>query len=144
MSCILYITLINKIRSFTTDYALILEKLKDKTSSQIKQIDAAYRQYSSKGLKKDFQFTTDGGKVSFTTHNVTAIREILSDSGLSGIQTLVRTARPTTIEDQNKGAILVEKNLVLGTHIKSKNGKTLIRTKDNALVFANTHDLVKH
>ncbi len=132
-----------ELRSFTTDYALILEKLKDKTSSQIKQIDVAYRQYSPKGLKKDFAYTTDGGKVSFKTHNVTAIREILNDSGLSGVQYLVRTIRPTTIADENKGNIVVGKNLVLGTALQTKNGKTLVKTKDNALVIANTNDLVK-
>ncbi|WP_338769906.1 hypothetical protein WAF17_10845 [Bernardetia sp. ABR2-2B] len=132
-----------ELRGFTTDYAAILERLKDKTSSQIKQIDLEYRKYSPKGLKKDFAYTTDGGKVSFKTHNVTAIREILSDSGLSGIQFLVRTIRPTTIADENKGNLVVGKNLILGRAIKSKSGKTLIQTKDNALVIASTRDLVK-
>lgn len=132
-----------ELRSFTTDYAAILERLKDKTSSQIKQIDLEYRKYSPKGLKKDFAYTTDGGKVSFKTHNVTAIREILNDSGLSGIQFLVRTIRPTTIADENKGHLVVGKNLILGRAIQSKDGKTLIQTKDNALVIASTRDLVK-
>ncbi|WP_338765840.1 hypothetical protein WAF17_02520 [Bernardetia sp. ABR2-2B] len=133
-----------ELRSFTTDYALILEKLKDKTSSQIKQIDLEYRKYSPKGLKKDFAYTTDGGKVSFKTHNVTAIREILSDSSLSGVQYLVRTVRPTTIADENKGNIIVEKNIILGRAIKENNGKTLIQAKDNALLIAITKDLIKH
>ena len=132
-----------ELRSFTTDYAAILERLKDKTSSQIKQIDLEYRKYSPKGLKKDFAYTTDGGKVSFKTHNVTAIREILNDSGLSGIQFLVRTIRPTTIADENKGHLVVGKNLILGRAIQSKDGKTLIQTKDNALVIASTRDIVK-
>lgn len=128
-----------ELRSFTTDYGAILDKIKDKTSSQIKQIDAAYREYSANGLKKDFS----SDKIYFETYNVTAIRDILNDAGLSGVQTLVGTSKTTIIADEKKGSVVVGKNLILGTAIKSKNGKTLIRTKDNVLVIANTKDLVQ-
>lgn len=135
-----------EMRSFSTNYEGILSKLKDKTSTEIKSIDTAYRQYSANGLKKDFQTTDKGGKVSWDTINSKAIREILNDAGLSGLGELgeVRTKHPCTVIDEKKGHVVVGKNLVLGTVLQSNARKTLIQTIDGRQLIANTEDLVYH
>ncbi|WP_338814109.1 hypothetical protein V9L05_01555 [Bernardetia sp. Wsw4-3y2] len=136
-----------EMRSFTTNYDGILSKLKDKTSSEIKSIDAAYRQYSSKGLKKDFETTDKGGKVSWDTLNSQAIRDILNDSGLSGVgYGMVRTRKTCTIQDP-KGNVVVGKDVILGKVIakeKHPNGKVYIQTINGGQVIANPRDLIDH
>ena len=133
-----------EMRSFSTNYEGILSKLKDKTSSEIKSIDTAYRQYSANGLKKDFQTTDKGGKVSWDTINSKAIREILNDAGLSGTEpTQVRTKHNCTIQDRN-GNVEVGKDIILGTLVELKNGKALIKTINGGGVIANANDLVAH
>ena len=135
-----------EMRSFSTNYEGILSKLKDKTSTEIKGIDTAYRQYSASGLKKDFQTTDKGGKVSWDTINSQAIRSILNDAGLSGLGELgkVRTRKSCTILDEKNGHVVVGKNLVLGDVIQSNAHKTLIQTIDGKRIIANTEDLVNH
>lgn len=137
-----------EMRSFSTNYEGILSKIKDKTSSEIKQIDTAYRQYSANGLKKDFQTTDKGGKVSFDSINAQAIREILNDSGLSGVgYGTVRTKHACTIQDHAKGNVRVEKDVILGKVIakeKHPQGRVYIQTINGGQVIANPSDLIDH
>lgn len=75
----------NEFRSFTTNYGAIRDYLKPLTAKQIVDLDKLYREYSAKGLVNDFKSEDAGGKVESETYNVSAIRDILSDSGLKGL-----------------------------------------------------------
>ena len=72
-------------RSMTTNYGAIRDRLKPLTASQIKEVDRLYRDFSPNGLAKDFRNDDAGGKVTYESFNVKAIRDMLADAGLRGI-----------------------------------------------------------
>ena len=132
---------------WSIDYSTIHDTLKPLKKSDIKEIDTIYRrEYNEKGLKQMFQSTDKGGKVSVSTFSSRAILELFADAGLSGLGELaeVRTRHNCTVVDEKKGHIVVGKNLILGTVLKSNSEKTLIQTIDGKQVLANTDDLVNH
>ncbi len=133
---------------WSIDYATIHTKLKPLKKTDIVEIDAIYRrEHNEKGLKKMFQSTDKGGKVSVPTANSNAILELFNDAGLSGIgYGVVRTKHACIIQDQ-KGNVQVGKDVVLGKVIakeKHPQDRVYIETINGGQVIASPFDLIDH